>query len=50
MKMRLKFGHSILATALLAGLSACVVNPVTGEREFAMVSEAQRRSGIVCIR
>jgi predicted Zn-dependent protease len=41
MKMRLKFGHSILATALLAGLSACVVNPVTGEREFAMVSEAQ---------
>ena len=35
------FGRSILATALLAGLSACAVNPVTGEREFAMVSEAQ---------
>ncbi len=33
---------SLLATAgLLAGLSACAVNPVTGEREFAMVSEAQ---------
>lgn len=33
---------SLLVTAgLLAGLSACAVNPVTGQREFTMVSEAQ---------
>jgi predicted Zn-dependent protease len=31
----------VLSASLIAGLSACAVNPVTGEREFAMVSEAQ---------
>jgi predicted Zn-dependent protease len=38
--MRSVFNSLILAT-LLAGLSACAVNPVTGQREFSMVSEAQ---------
>ncbi len=31
----------LVAAGLLAGLSACAVNPVTGQREFATVSEAQ---------
>jgi predicted Zn-dependent protease len=35
------FKRLILLATLLAGLSACAVNPVTGQREFAMVSEAQ---------
>jgi predicted Zn-dependent protease len=39
--MRFKFGYAILAAAVLAALPACAVNPVTGEREFSMVSEAQ---------
>ena len=30
-----------LTTMLLAGISACAVNPVTGQREFSMVSQAQ---------
>ncbi len=38
--MKYKFGLSFLSATLLFSLSACVVNPVTGEREFAMVSEA----------
>jgi predicted Zn-dependent protease len=38
--MRSVFG-AVLSAALIAGLAACVVNPVTGEREFAMVSESQ---------
>jgi predicted Zn-dependent protease len=38
--MKSMLGKSLLA-ALLAGLAACAVNPVTGEREFTMVSEAQ---------
>ncbi|MCH8073465.1 MAG: M48 family metallopeptidase, partial [Proteobacteria bacterium] len=35
------FGRMALATMLLAGVSACAINPVTGQREFTMVSEAQ---------
>ncbi len=30
-----------IAVALLAGLAACATNPVTGERELALVSESQ---------
>ncbi|MBT8437413.1 MAG: M48 family metalloprotease [Gammaproteobacteria bacterium] len=32
---------SILILALTLGLGACAINPVTGERDFAMVSEAE---------
>jgi predicted Zn-dependent protease len=32
---------SILILTLSLGLGACAINPVTGERDFAMVSEAQ---------
>ena len=39
--MRSIFGRLVLVTTLLAGLAACAVNPVTGQREFSMVSEAQ---------
>ena len=39
--MKSMFGRMALATMLLAGVSACAVNPVTGQREFTMVSEAQ---------
>ena len=39
--MRYTFGHLLIAAALLSGFTACAVNPVTGEREFTMVSEAQ---------
>ncbi len=39
--MGFRLHHLILATAFLAGLPACAVNPVTGKSEFTMVSEAQ---------
>lgn len=39
--MRLTLDRLLLAMILLAGLAACAVNPVTGQREFAMVSESQ---------
>jgi predicted Zn-dependent protease len=39
--MRSIFGRLVLATMFLAGLAACAVNPVTGEREFTFVSESE---------
>jgi len=39
--MRSMFGRLVLVATLLAGLAACAVNPVTGKREFTMVSESQ---------
>ena len=39
--MRSSFGRLGLTAMLLAGMSACAVNPVTGQREFTMVSESQ---------
>lgn len=35
------FASHAAILGLLVGITACAVNPVTGEREFAMVSEAQ---------
>ena len=39
--MRSSFSRLVLVATLLAGLSACAVNPVTGQYEFAMVSESE---------
>ncbi len=39
--MRSIFGRLVLVATLLAGIAACAVNPVTGQREFTMVSESQ---------
>lgn len=39
--MRSRFGNLLLTATLLAGAAACAVNPVTGQREFASVSQAQ---------
>ena len=39
--MRSKFGNLLLTATLLAGAYGCAVNPVTGQREFASVSQAQ---------
>ncbi len=39
--MKARFGKWLLAVMIVAGVSACAVNPVTGKREFTMVSESQ---------
>ena len=39
--MSSSFRRLILVLTILAGLSACAVNPVTGQREFTMVSESE---------
>ena len=39
--MRARFGKWLLTAIMLAGVAACAVNPVTGQREFTMVSESQ---------
>jgi predicted Zn-dependent protease len=39
----MRFGGVISAFSILALLSGCAVNPVTGERELGLVSEAQER-------
>ena len=39
--MRSGFGKLALAALILGGVPACAVNPVTGQREFTMVSESQ---------